>query len=388
MSIIQDKIGISNLVVYDKSSLDSFFGCGIIKYICENITDAAVECIDINTLVVDDSLKEHYSSIMFVSSIIKDEKILSKLSELFNENLIFFLCDKNIYNFVKKHTSKAYIQFDPNESCCMTIYKIGFGEFENVIPKEIKVIASRINNKYGSYNDYVSYECGFYKEDYDFDRLYTEIIDPICEDYTNSKCNEIISAGEEILLNDKTSILRNLTYIDSFIFKVDKIRKTAVVFTSGPISSKVFFDEEGLINPIFDSFNTIVSFNKCALGWEMSMFKLTGTEDELKEESETLLNEYKERIIELKELLYKYEIRVNSSKNKEEIELINSYKNEINEKSSLIAKEMTKIEKYKKLISFNCGKYLKNYDGFGDELFGKAIISDNKFLEIMKSKTI
>ena len=393
MSTLSEQIKDNSLIIYNKYLIDSIFSAGILRYSCENFVEGnkefeLVELSDLNA-VEDFTI---YSNIIFASCIPETNiNLLDELDELFNDSLIFISHDKNEYRLIKRHCKSAFIEYNDTMCSSLSLYKIAFGEFDSVIPEELKILSSSVNNKYGNYATYVEYECGFH-DTFDinnFDDIYQNVLLPLCtERKTLDSLETIINKGKEILLNDKKSILRNIDALDNNVFTVDKIRTCGVIFTSASITPNFIYNENNEIENVFLKYNTLVTFNKYSKGgYEMCLYKIVDNryENEIEEylaTNESLLTQVEDLSAEIFRLTNKFD------KTKEEKDLLNARIREVSNLNLTISRNKEYISKLNKLVSFNCGKYLKIYNGFGDELFGKAIISEDKFIDILKTKTI
>ena len=170
----------TSLVFFDSKSVDSIFGAGIVKYICENITDVSdsVEVVDIASFNRNNINKETYINVSIIGCIPSDDDIIY-VSNIYEESTLFVLCDKIQYNKVKSLTKNVSIEYSVDDSCSLNLYKIAFGEFEDVIPNIFKYISNLTLREFDEeYIKGIKFEAGFLKNYSDFSTFYS-VLDPI-----------------------------------------------------------------------------------------------------------------------------------------------------------------------------------------------------------------
>lgn len=354
------------LVVYNKYSIDSFFGAGIIKYICENITDVTDDavCFAIDDLDEGFDISE-YKNVSFIGCYPSKSEIL-RLYEVFGDKLLFVLSDLESYNYVKNYVKKTNIEYSTEDSCSLSLFKIAFGEFEDNINNIIKVVSAGVLKQFDNekYNSYLPFVLGFINSEYNhnFYNFYTDFIINICEGEGDEELNEIVSGiidnGSLLIQDYKTTIKYNLDNIKNNIWKVNTYNKAYVIFSNLPIDLKDFSE--------LNDCNIIINIYKENKDyWGIELFKVDHTDD-----YNTELEKLNTRIDEL-------------------TELINNPETFTKELSKELADKLYRKRELQFLLAFNCGKYLeKYYKGIGTENHGYVKISDKIFTKLLDSKTL
>lgn len=226
------------LVFYNKSSIDSIFGAGIIRYICEEITDVGeeVECKDINE--ISSEISSDYINVSFIGCY-PTSNLLKKYVDYFREKTLFVLSDAFDYNIVKGYNRNINIEYSEKDSCALQLYKIAFGEFKDRIPKILQLISVKEMKEFDNEKYYDSLQLGIgfikYFNEQGFENIYENIILPICnqlDNYIDFDFSQYINNGRTISSYYNDYLLQNLSTIknDKFIFSGTK--NTNVLITN------------------------------------------------------------------------------------------------------------------------------------------------------------
>lgn len=354
------------LIIYNDKSADSLIGAGILKYICENITDVTEEAYCEPLFNEIDNI-EQYSTITYVGCIPNDATI-KMLADNLGSRLLFVTCDKNDVQKIKSITKKANIEYSETESCALNLYKIAFGEFDDSVPYLITLISDGVMHKFTTdYQEYLKFIYGLndlpseYQARNGFiDGFYNAITYKLCEqdeedEELNNNISFFIENGNEYLNVSEDIINLNKNVIKSEKWKVNNLLSAYVVWSNLPISENVTSD--------FDDVNIIINFYRSNGSINVELLK----KDYYNEE---------------------YELEENNSRLTEiEAELVNDPDNIelIKEKQQILSRNT--ILNY--IIDFNCGRYLaKTYKGTGSEDHGFVNISYDVFEKIMKKQAI
>lgn len=357
------------LVFYNKYSLDSLFGAGIIKYICENITDVAevVDCLSVD--LFDDNFDlALYKNVTFVGCYPSKEQIVSLL-DMFEDKLLFVTCDADDYNFIKKCAKKLNIEYSKEDSCTLNLYKIAFGEFEDNIFDLVKVISAGTLKQFNSeyYANYKAFELAFLVEHSadNFNNFYSNYIEKICEGDTtelSTSIDSLIDEGKDIIAGNIGSLFPNIKNIKETPWTVSTYNKAYAVYSSIPVV------DNNVILTWFSDANIVINiYKEDKNNWGIELFKADHS-DEYTAELETLNT----RITELKDLL---------ANPAQDTDLIRTAK-ELREKT-------TRYTEVSLLLNFNCGAYLeKYYKGSGTENHGYVKISNKLFAKLLETKSL
>lgn len=349
----------TSLVFFDSTIVDSIFGAGLIKYICENITDASelVEVVDIANFDRENINKDSYINVSFVGCLPSDDDI-KFVASVFGKDTLFVLCDKIQYDKVKNLAKSISIEYSENDSCSLNLYKIAFGEFEDIIPDVFKYLSNSVLREFDKdYFKGIKFEAGFLKSYSTFDEFYTtleSVLDP--EEGQSNPFSSLITSGATVLNNDINYLTRNLSIIKNDTITFGN-KKAIYIFSNGKVS-------ENIVDSIGSVSKFIFVFSKYdATHWNIELFKYTSTEDI------QLIDEKSLRIEEINTLLI-------SEENTETIDSLNE------EKSNLEAE-------LKNLKSVDCGSFCKGkFKGFGTDKHGYGLISNDTFAKILTTKKI
>ena len=374
----------TSIVYYNSSSVDSTFGGGLIKYICENITDVSeqCECYDIKDFNIDDLYSLSYSyvdvplkntsysysfnnetgsysycysvkvptyiNVSFVGCV--PQSNIADLASIYGDTCLYVLSDKENLNSLKSVSNKVSIEYTQNDSCTLNLYKIAFGEFEDSIPTVIKCISNYELKEFDKdYEEGLRFNYGFKHNYTTFNEFYSNILENIIleeedknvsEESVNNTIVKYIDDGENIINEDIDSIVRNVDIPLNDLWKVGG-KDAVCIFTNGPISKDI-------LNKI-DTERLVVFYRNKNNNWNLELFA--------KEFSVEELTELEER---LDVLTQKQKL---TSEEKKELTLINN------------------------TLNFNCGEYLNNnFKGFGNKYHGYSLISNDKFVKLISTK--
>lgn len=359
------------LVFFDKSSVDSLFGAGLIKYICENITDVAetTDCFSLNTFDDNFDLTD-YKNVTFVGCYPNKEQ-MAGLVKLFGDCLLFITCNEDDYNYIRKYAKGASIEYSKNDSCAMNLYKIAFGEFEDNIHDVIKILSAGVLKHFEDgklYNNYLSFVLGFYSEELeaDFPTFYSTYIEKICEgldiEEVTTNIESLIAIGDEIINSYLETLNLNFKDITSDPYKVAVYNKAFLVFSNVAIGESVVCDELTDANIIINVYKENGNY------WGIELIKVDHT-DYLETEIQITNN----RITELQTLINNSETSLNDK---------TKYAKELKDKTS-------KLIELNYILDFDCGAYLeKYYKGLGIESHGYAKITNKQFAKLLEAKSL
>lgn len=344
------------LVVYDKYSVDSIFGAAIIKYIIENITDAADNAICADLFDKDvDFFDDEYTNITFVGCY-PNLNDISKLFLKWNDKMLFILSNKADLAKVKNEEKKVFVEYSEKDSCSLNLYKIAFGEFESKVPEVITIISDGTMNKYSdTYEDYLKLSYGIkYKT---FQDIYSIVYELCTEDGASveSSIESIKTVGASALDEMVNIIDSNKSMILKNTFIVDNNIEVPVIWSNGLITETITRE--------FEDFNLVINIFRNDYSINLEMIKVGHAEYETRlEELETELTD----------------IQTSLDENPNDVAMNLAKTNKIKEKKHL-----------EYLINFDCGKYLKNnYKGSGSANHGFANVSYKVFIKLLEMKTI
>lgn len=367
-------------IFFDPDSVDSLLGTAILKYACEEITDAneiliiePINRVNDQIYVVPDTEILINKNITFVGCI-PDAKMISYLASLHKKDLLFVLCDEEQYNEAKGYG--ASIEYSTEDSCALTLYKIIFGELNDGIPDIIKIVSKGVMKQYDdTYEDYLRFIYGFsikYLPIADYARLNSIYLDvrgalfnktiTYITDY-----DQIMNDGLYVILNMNKVLATHMSGIKSDPWKVNGNSCGFAFFSNGPMLPE---NLGGLSMTNYFTNNILITFyRKNSKYWIIELFK-TVHSDKIQQRDAN-----NERIEEIEALLNYDDSSIDD---KSVIELNN-------EKKKLVAENNV----LNSVIDFDCGKYLKKYYGGGGITeHGAAKITNKNFLKIIENRTI
>lgn len=353
----------TSMVFYNSNSVDSIFGAGLIKYICENITDVSedCECIDIKDFDINDLYTSYtsyalsyttptYINVSFIDCAPAQEDMIT-LSYVYSDTCLYVTDNKkdftNIKNVVKNNST---IEYNESDSCALNLYKIAFGEFEDTVPDVVKQISNfKLKQFDKDYEEGLRFNYGFKQNYVSFADFYENILEKVIVEENSEEVNEnsitdtiaaILDDGDAIVKEDINSIKRNSQVALNDLWKVGN-KDTVVLFTNGPISEDILDELE--IDRL------IVFYRNDKDNWSLEFF--------------------------VKELSV------------EKVEELENRKAELLEQDSLTTNDKKELNEINNKLNFNCGEYLKNnFKGLGNKNHGYALISNDRFLKLNASK--
>lgn len=361
------------LVFYDKSSIDSIFGAGIIRYICEEITDVGeeVECKDINE--ISSEISSDYINVSFIGCY-PTSNLLKKYVDYFGEKTLFVLSDAFDYNIVKGYNRNINIEYSEKDSCALQLYKIAFGEFKDRIPKILQLISVKEMKEFDNEKYYDSLQLGIgfikYFNEQGFENIYENIILPICDqldNYIDFDFSQYINNGRTISSYYNDYLLQNLSTIKNDKFTFSGTKNTNVLITNSMLDLSIGdlkdeFENEYILafsRRDVNNWNVEFIYNVCSYTYSYSYsYQIPVINNEVPVDSY--------------EIIGTNEPNIDSDINIENNYTSYSYSYSYNGIS---------------IPEINCAYYIKKYyKGIGTEDHAFTTITNDQFLKIMKNK--
>jgi len=334
------------LVFYDKSSIDSIFGAGIIRYICEEITNVSevVVCKDISEMNVDNYVIDNtFLNVSFIGCYPLKDSLLKSYIETYNDNILFVLSNKTDYSKVRNINRSVKIEYSEKDCCSLQLYKIAFGEFKDRVPNILHVISAYEMKAFDNENYYdgLHLAIGFRKYflENSFEHFYQNIMLTLCNQeagYNNFDYSSYVNNGKNLSTYYNEYLINNSSVVKNDQYTFNGNKKANCLFTNSML--------------------------------DLSM--------------DNIKNEFND------EYIFALSRKDNNNWNAEFI--YNSYNSYASEISYIITNDETISYSYTYSYSYNfvnCGEYMKRYyKGDGVKNHGFAVINHDTLLKIIKNK--